>query len=478
MTVYSLASTWTNNQAGVEHAITTRHDLFDKAGIDNAIILTGFENTNITPAKRYINIYELWLGRDYVKDFVIPYNLRSVTFDTNTQYYDNYGNLIYTMTKNDNGSTLITNHKLNILNVKNNINQKAEITNESITYYDEFDRLIIKHNKLNNRFHVFCGKKLIEYTNLEFVAESIKRLVKEDDILILDRTDYLEDLPKLLHGKVKIVLPIHNNHLAGNDVKNERNLNGFYSYLLLEMAPYIDKIVTSTNEQAEDIAELLNLSENKVTYIPVGNVEKQKVKLARNSQSRFPKSAVMFSRIAVDKQIDKVVEAWAKVVQKHPDAILSIYGFANQEPDGRYLGLELVNSKIEEYNLQENVLVNDYIKDKLTIDQIERAADFYLLASSAEGFNLGLMEGLQNGCVGISTDVKYGPNELIKNGETGIVVEYNNFEQLSDSILELIDNTELKETYRSKSLDYMLENYEQEVNIKRWKEVINDISSK
>ena len=178
----------------------------------------------------------------------------------------------------------------------------------------------------------------------------------------------------------------------------------------------------------------------------------------------------MFSRLAPDKQIEKVVESWHEVIKKHPDAILAIYGFDVMG------GKQLIDEKINQLNLQDNVFVYDYIKDKDKIYEIELNTELYLLGSKAEGFNLGLMEALGAGCVGVSTDVKYGPAELIKNKKTGYIVKYDNFKQLSNRIIELFNDKNKLKKLRINSLDYMNKEFSDVALLEKWKEALNEIN--
>ena len=54
-----------------------------------------------------------------------------------------------------------------------------------------------------------------------------------------------------------------------------------------------------------------------------------------------------------------------------------------------------------------------------------------------EGFNLALMEAQSAGMVGITNDVYYGPNELIKDGINGYIVGYTDVEAFAQRMIEL-----------------------------------------
>ena len=46
-----------------------------------------------------------------------------------------------------------------------------------------------------------------------------------------------------------------------------------------------------------------------------------------------------------------------------------------------------------------------------------------LLTSQYEGFGMTIMESIHNGCPVVSYDVRYGPSELIIDGENGLLID-------------------------------------------------------
>jgi poly(glycerol-phosphate) alpha-glucosyltransferase len=61
-------------------------------------------------------------------------------------------------------------------------------------------------------------------------------------------------------------------------------------------------------------------------------------------------------------------------------------------------------------------------------------ASFSLMTSTTEGQSLVLLESMAAGCVPISYDVRYGPDELLIDGETGFLVPPGDVAALADTI--------------------------------------------
>ena len=61
-------------------------------------------------------------------------------------------------------------------------------------------------------------------------------------------------------------------------------------------------------------------------------------------------------------------------------------------------------------------------------------ASFSLMTSLTEGQSLVLLESMAAGCVPISYDIRYGPEELIVDGETGFLVSPGDLDALIETI--------------------------------------------
>ena len=66
------------------------------------------------------------------------------------------------------------------------------------------------------------------------------------------------------------------------------------------------------------------------------------------------------------------------------------------------------------------------------------AASFSLMTSTTEGQSLVLLESMAAGCVPIAYDIRYGPDELLVDGETGFLVPGGDVSALADTIARFL----------------------------------------
>ena len=81
---------------------------------------------------------------------------------------------------------------------------------------------------------------------------------------------------------------------------------------------------------------------------------------------------------------------------------------------------------------------------------IYRAADIFVLPSNTESFGWVLLEAAASRCAIIATKTP-GASAIIKNGETGILIDIGNKRDLKISLVNLIKNPDLRESFGQKA---------------------------
>lgn len=134
------------------------------------------------------------------------------------------------------------------------------------------------------------------------------------------------------------------------------------------------------------------------------------------------------------KRQDVMVQAFAKVVERHPEVRLVFYG--KGEPDMTAIK-ELVNQLGIENSVHFAGLVTD------VLDRI-KDAKMFVLSSDYEGLPNSLIEAMVAGLPCVSTDCSPGgARELIEDGVNGRIVPRGDADALAQAILFMLDNKEV-----------------------------------
>jgi poly(glycerol-phosphate) alpha-glucosyltransferase len=180
----------------------------------------------------------------------------------------------------------------------------------------------------------------------------------------------------------------------------------FYKYLC-ENHEKFDGIIMLTDDSRKDFQKLYGKSSD-IFVIP----HPYPYEISRvDFNNRDTKKAVIVSRLNRVKLIDYSVDIFALVVKEVPEARLEIYGRGEEEGN--------LKAQIKRLGLENNVFLMGYTDDPLNVF---RTAALSMMTSWAEGFGMTLMESICNGCPAFAFDIKYGPSEIIIDGQTGFLV--------------------------------------------------------
>lgn len=157
-------------------------------------------------------------------------------------------------------------------------------------------------------------------------------------------------------------------------------------------------------------------------------------------------------RLEKQKAFHYAIEAFSKIVEKHPDMRLKIVGQGVLERNLKKLAIDLgVGNKVDFEGFQENIIPY-YLHARAT-----------LLTSLYEGFPNVLVESITLGTPVVAFDCPSGPREIIQCEVNGCLVEYLNTDDLVRNInlmLSFFVNLESIEYSSSKySVDSIIDEY-------------------
>lgn len=217
----------------------------------------------------------------------------------------------------------------------------------------------------------------------------------------------------------------------------------------------LDGLTCLTSADKADYEGVLSGSQVKIykienaTHIPEETAELDK------------KVVIAAGRYSYEKGYDLLIEAFSKVISKHPDWKLKIFGVGSEGEAYRNLIFDL-----KAYN-------NIYLMPKT--DNIIKEminSSIYALSSRRESFGMVLIEAMSVGvpCVSFACT---GPKEVILDKVDGLLIEEGDVEKLAEGLLTLIENDTLRKGM-GKNAKENVERYTFNVVGGKWERLIKE----
>ncbi|MEV6654318.1 glycosyltransferase family 4 protein [Streptomyces sp. NPDC051219] len=190
----------------------------------------------------------------------------------------------------------------------------------------------------------------------------------------------------------------------------------------------LDALVTVSEGDAAVYREKMPLPVTRVLAIP-NSVPEPPVVPADGSG----RTVVAAGRLASEKQYEVLISAFAKVVAQRPDWDLRIYGWGPHK--------EALRRHIDKLRLYNSVFL---MGPHSPIEPEWAKGAIAASTSKGESFGMTLVEAMRCGLPVISTDCDYGPREILKDGEDGLLVPVGDVGAVASALLKLIDDEPLR----------------------------------
>lgn len=300
-----------------------------------------------------------------------------------------------------------------------------------------------------------------------FGAIKLKNIVKDNQIDIvvsfLGRSNYTNVLAKIFGSSHKVYI---SERINPSEMHSGKGFNSIFNrFLTKKLYKKADLIISNSlgtkNSLINDF--FINPEKIKVIYNPINIKEIQtlsQVKLERKYQEIFNYPVIInVARFNKQKGQEYLIRAFKDVKKEISKAKLLILGEGELENE-----LKNLTKKLE---LKNDVLFLGWQKNPF---KFLAKAKVFVLSSLCEGFPNTLTEAMACGVPVVSTNCSSGPNEIIKNGESGFLVPVGNKELLTEAIIKILNNLSLGEKFSENGKE-RVKNFSKEKIIKEYEQL-------
>lgn len=302
----------------------------------------------------------------------------------------------------------------------------------------------------------FLSPKVISITkNIYTLSKKCREIVKKEKIDLL-----VSVTPGIISIGVGATAFTETKHIFWEHSNLENQTYG-KKHLLRQFigAKFSDRIVTLTKRDMQNYINKFNVSENRITYI----YNYFKTSIGDKGYNLESKKIVTVGRLKSVKGYDRLVEVAKLVFENKKNWEWHIFGDGDQE--------ELIQRKIEEYGLQDNLILKGTSNE---IDKVLPNYSMFVMTSYYEGLPLVLLEAKTARLPIIAFDCPTGPSEIIVNDTDGYIVENGNMREMAKRIIELIDSEEKRKSFSSNTLNNLYL-FDKNRIIETWKNEIDSI---
>ena len=193
---------------------------------------------------------------------------------------------------------------------------------------------------------------------------------------------------------------------------------------------------TLTEGDAEDYRRLLR-GKTRVECMPNGVADTAGLRAALDN-----KVVIAAGRVTPQKGFDRLLPAWAKVVEDHPDWELRIFGEGVSAPKLR--------KQIEELGIGASARLMGFTP---RLNEELAQSSLYVMSSRREGFPMVLLEAMGIGLPVVSFDCPTGPRDIVREGVDGHVVPDGDKDALAAAMSELMADEARRKAYGAAALE-------------------------
>lgn len=284
------------------------------------------------------------------------------------------------------------------------------------------------------------------------IAFGILKEIKKADAVHVQNIGFLSDfaiLTKFLHKKPVVV----STHGGISHTKERRFLKGIYSKWLDFLLKKADFVIADSKQdfsEFEKKAKAIKLVENGVELEAFFSIKRKPKK----------DGFIFVGRLAKNKRLDILIDCFALVLKKKPNAMLRIIG----------RDFDNIFYELEQMTIDQEISNRVFFQDKVSAAQLPEllaSSEFFVSASEAEGFGISAVEAMAAGCIPLLRDME-AFRAFVEDKKNGFIINFNDLNEAAEKIVEAMA---LKETEKRQ----LSENARARVQQYSWKNVVKEI---
>ena len=178
--------------------------------------------------------------------------------------------------------------------------------------------------------------------------------------------------------------------------------------------------------------------------------------------SRDPNMILAVTRFTDQKRVEFLINAFAMIAERHTEAHLQIYGTGPMQ--------EQIEALVHSLNLQSRIGIHAPVAQAELRAAYNRAG-MVVLNSFQEGFGLVLSEAMMCGAPVIGTN-SGGIVDIVRNNQTGLLVELDNSAALADAMMQLLTDEALRIRLADAGHQFATDSYSSGPLAKRYAEIV------
>ncbi|MCL4428813.1 MAG: glycosyltransferase family 4 protein [Deltaproteobacteria bacterium] len=313
-------------------------------------------------------------------------------------------------------------------------------------------------------------RKFTLFSDLTAIIK-IYKIIKNNNFDLIhiqtSKASFLGAVASKLAGSRNIVYSAH----GFNSAHATMNLlsDKFYLYLknfIIKNSSFI--AVASKTVKDFIINNIKKIDNKKIEVIYTGVNFKKFSYIRRNSEKIHNKQFIIGScgRLIKIKGHEFLIRSAKLVIEQCDNIDFVIYG---EGPLKKYL-----NNLIIELNIEKNFIIKDFTEN---ISEEMINFDIYVQPAFVDSFPLAPCEAMAMGIPVIATKVGGFP-EMVTHGMNGYLVDFNDYNDLKEKILDLINNRDKRKEFGVNAHEYAIKNFNWSIVAKKYEDIYKNILTK